>query len=92
MVVCCNDMLESLLGRDQVLCCLMLILSCVAVFMPCVFCATMNAEHTQATADAAEYKAGFDKAAMDAAEYKAGFDKATLDNEGQQARLDKVRL
>ena len=31
------------------------------------------------------------QASADAAEYKAGFDKAILDNEGQQARLDKVR-
>ncbi len=60
----------------------------------CTYCDTspIGVELAQATADAAEYKAGFDKAAMDAAEYKAGFDKALLDNEGQQARLDKVRL
>ena len=59
--------------------------------MDCVCCHGHWNSVSQATADAAEYKAGFDKAAMDAAEYKAGFDKALYDNEGQQARLDKVR-
>jgi len=35
-------------------------------------------DRLQATADAAEYKAGFDKATADAAEYKAGMDKVRL--------------
>ena len=65
---------------------------------------TLGAHHTQldkVTADAAEFKAGFDKvtaeaveqkaqldkAAADAAEYKAGFDKLTVDTMEQKAQV-----
>jgi hypothetical protein len=58
----------------------------------------------KAAADAAEFKAGFDKltadtveqraqldkVAADAAEYKAGYDKALMDAVEQQAQLDKA--
>lgn len=58
----------------------------------------------QASADAADYKASFDKlyvdsaeqkaqldkASADAAEYKAGFDKVLVDAAVQKAQLDKV--
>ena len=44
--------------------------------------------HTQVTADAAEYKAGFDKAAVDAVEMKAGFDKLTVDVVEQKIAFD----
>jgi hypothetical protein len=44
----------------------------------------------KASADAAEFKAGYDKFAADAAEYKAGYDKLLVDNAEQEAQLSKA--
>lgn len=41
------------------------------------------------TADAAEYKAGYDKVSADAAEFKAGFDKAATDAAEYKAEAER---
>ena len=52
--------------------------------------AEFKAGYDKLTVDAVEQKAVFDKLTADAAEYKAGFDKALLDNVEQKAQLDKA--
>jgi hypothetical protein len=74
----------------------------VTVALPCSIVPTLQLD--KAAADAAEYKAGYDKlmvdtseqkaqldkAAADASEYKAGFDKAAADAAEYKAGYDKV--